>query len=88
MERAGLCSPNAWAYTSFMAGKSCMSTRNTVVLTTFCRSEPAAASTAWRLASTRSVCSLIPPPTISMVAGLKAICPAVNTRPLTMVAWL
>ena len=49
------------AYTSFMAAKSFMSLRNTVVLTTFPRPRPACSKMALQLSSERFVCSVTPP---------------------------
>jgi hypothetical protein len=60
--------------------KSCRSARKIVVLTTDANDAPAAASTAPRFSSTRSVCARTSPaPTISPVTGSSAICPEQNT---------
>src|SRR6185437_2583165 len=77
VDRAGRASPSARPYTSFTTGKSFMSWRYTVVFTTFAQFAPTVASTAARLAITRSVCAATPPPTTCPVAGSIAICPAV-----------
>src|SRR5690606_12195968 len=69
-----------------MAAKSAMSRRNTVVFTTSEKPRPAASSTAARLANTLSVCSVIPPLTTSMVAGSRAIWPAVKRKPPALTA--
>ena len=50
--------------------------------------EPAASRMARRFGSTRSVCSAIPPATISPVDGSSAIWPAVKRKPPARVAWL
>src|SRR5690606_35710784 len=76
VERAGRCSPKYLPYTSFIAEKSPMSCRKTVVFTTLCSDAPAASRTACRLSSTRSACCATSPPTSSPVAGSRGICPA------------
>src|SRR4029077_2805596 len=48
VERAGLWAAKCFAYTSFIAGKSAMSSRETVVLTPRLNEEPAAVRTAAR----------------------------------------
>ena len=69
-------------YTSFTRGKSAMSARKIVALTTCAALAPAASSTAirffitWRASATTS-----PPPTICPLAGSSAICPEQYTTP-------
>jgi hypothetical protein len=62
-----------------MAGKSEMSTRNTVVFTTLSSPLPASSRIARRLANTCSVCSSIPPRT-SLSPGTIPTWPATKTR--------
>src|SRR3989442_434118 len=88
VERAGLCVAKCLAYTSFMAGKSAMSTRYTIVFTTRSRLEPAPCNTAARFRSVCSVCSAVFLPTMSPVLGSSGIWPAVYTIPSTTTAWL
>src|SRR5687767_536421 len=63
-----------------------MSARNTVVLTTSAKLAPPSASTASRLASTRSVCATTSPSTTCPLDGSSAICPAVKRKPLAAMA--
>ena len=71
------------------AAKSARSVRNTVVRTTRSGPQPAAASTARRLASTwRVSASTSPSPTIVPLAGSRAIWPEQNSRPPAATAWL
>src|SRR5712691_2607579 len=76
VERAGRASPSMRPYISFIAGKSFMSARNTVVFTTCLHEQPAAARTPARLLNARSVCAFTSPVTTCPVAGSSAICPA------------
>ncbi len=59
-----------------------------MVLTTSPQPQPAASSTAVRLAITRSVSGSIPPSTSAPVAGSSAAWPARNRKPSTAIAWL
>src|SRR5690242_10473722 len=64
-----------------------MSERNTVVLTTSAKPDPASSRMARRLAKTRSAWATTSPPTICPVFGSRAICPAVKMNPLATIAW-
>src|ERR1017187_320057 len=68
-----------------MAGKSDMFFRNTVVLTTRSILLPAAASTAERFFSTRSVWALMSPSISLPVAGSSAICPDAKMNPPALI---
>lgn len=68
-ERAGYGSLKNSAYTSFMAAKSSMSARKTVVFMTCDRSIPASLRMACALRSDWRVCSLMPPGANCPVAG-------------------
>src|SRR5207247_774971 len=61
-----------------MAGKSSIETRNTVVFTTLPSFRSAAASTAARLSSTRTVCASMPPSTSCPESGSSGFCPEQN----------
>src|SRR6478735_5605406 len=71
-----------------MPAKSSRFVRNTVVLTSASKDDPAASRIARRLARTRSVCGPIPPSTIWPEPGSRPSCPATNTSPLATIAWL
>src|SRR5438067_2393691 len=86
VDRAGGAPVKNFAYTSFIAWKSPMLRRNTVVFTARSRLVPAAASTAARFFSTRSVCALTSPSTTLFVAGSRAIWPAAKTKPPALIA--
>src|SRR5438445_11226725 len=88
VERAGLCVGKYFAYTSFIAEKSAMSTRYTVVFTTRSNPDSAALRIAPRFLSICSACSAVVLPTMPPVLGSSAICPAVYTMPSTTTAWL
>src|SRR5207247_9259159 len=88
VERAGLCVGKYFAYTSFIAEKSAMSTRYTVVFTTRSNPDPAALRIAPRFLRICSACSAVVLPTMPPVLGASAICPAVYTIPSTTTAWL
>ena len=74
-ERAGNGALKNDAYTSFMAAKSSMSAKKTVVFTTLSSVKPASDSTWVRFVSERCVSSWIPPGTNSPVAGSTGSCP-------------
>ena len=84
VDRAGAGDANIVAYTSFIAAKSFMSARYTVVFTTCSKPTPAAASTCCRLAKTCRVCAAISPSTSCPVCGSSGIWPEQNTHPSTI----
>lgn len=73
VEREGAAFVKKRPYTSFIAAKSEMFLRNTVVHTTRSMLLPAVLSTADRFLSTRSVCAFMSPSTSLPVAGSRAI---------------
>ena len=87
-ERAGKGSLKNSAYTSFMAAKSFMSERNTVVFITFPSPMPASSRIAFAFVSDCLVCSLMPPGANSPVAGSMGSCPEVMISPFASIAWL
>lgn len=87
-ERAGNGSLKNSAYTSFMAAKSFISERKTVVFITLARLMPASSRIAFAFVSDWRVCSLMPPGANSPVAGSMGSCPDVITSPFASMAWL
>ena len=75
------------AYTAFMAAKSLMCCRNTVVLTTLSMVRPAASTMALMLRNTWRVCSWMPPGTNSPVLGSKGTWPLVTRKLPQSMAW-
>ena len=79
--RAGYGSVKYVPYTSFMAAKSFMSARKTVVRTTSLeKSRPPAVSSAPMFSSTRRVCAAMSPVTSAPVAGSMGTCPETNSN--------
>ena len=85
--RAGNGSAKALAYSAFMAAKSPMSARNTVVFTTLAVLRPAASRMAARFLSDWAACAEIPSGTLP-VAGSTGIWPDTKTNEPASMAWL
>ena len=86
-ERAGKGSWKNWAYTSFMAAKSFMSARNTVVLTTAPMLVPAALRMAFRLFRDCWAWALTSPSTMAPVLGSMGTWPETKRRSPIWMAW-